>query len=187
MVVAVTVGVLLAALLFMRRTAELTHSKMFDAETTEANYDLPPGVALYEIAGPLFFGAAQSAMGALETVGASVSVVVLALSRVPSIDATGLVALESALGRLRNAKKRVVIAGPLPDRRRRVFEKANYPNTMSTFISPKTPSPASTSQRVWQMEPSARRKPQRPPPQHRPARVPASPFLRRFNREAKHR
>jgi SulP family sulfate permease len=43
---------------------------------------------------------------------------------VPAIDATGLVALESAIARLRVATKRVVIAGPLPEPRS-VFEKAN--------------------------------------------------------------
>jgi sulfate permease, SulP family len=73
----------------------------------------------------LFFGAAQRAMGAIETVGdSSVRVVVLGLGSVSTIDATGLVALESALERLRRARKLVVIAGPLPEPRR-VFEKAH--------------------------------------------------------------
>lgn len=127
MVVAVSFGVVLASLLFMKRTAELTHSRLLDGDTSgESEYDLPAGVALYEVAGPLFFGAAQNAMGALETVGASSKIVVLALGRVPSIDATGLVALESALTRLKLAKKRVVIAGPLPEPRE-IFDKANLP------------------------------------------------------------
>jgi SulP family sulfate permease len=51
-------------------------------------------------------------------------VVVLALGRVPSIDATGFVALESAIARLSKAKKAVVLAGPLPEPRS-VFERAN--------------------------------------------------------------
>jgi SulP family sulfate permease len=51
---------------------------------------------------------------------------VLALGRVPSIDATGLVALESALTRLRHTEKQVVLAGPLPEPRR-VFDRANLP------------------------------------------------------------
>jgi SulP family sulfate permease len=111
----------------MRRTAELTRSRLFDGlQDSESSHDLPAGVALYEVAGPLFFGAAQNAMGALETVGSSSRVVVLALGGVPSIDATGFVALESALVRLRHAKKLVVIAGPLPEPRR-IFAKANLP------------------------------------------------------------
>ena len=127
MVVAVSVGVVLAALLFMRRTAELTHSRVWEEGSSEqAEHDLPPGVAVFEIAGPLFFGAAQNAMGALSTIGVKTRVVVLALGNVPSIDATGLVALESALKRLRDAKKQVVLAGPLPQPRR-VFERADLP------------------------------------------------------------
>jgi SulP family sulfate permease len=85
---------------------------------------VPKGVTLYEIAGPLFFGAAQRAMSAIQTVGDSSRVVVLALGAVSTIDATGLVALESAIEQLRAAKKLVVIAGPLPEPRR-VFEKSN--------------------------------------------------------------
>ncbi|HXX69915.1 MAG TPA: C4-dicarboxylic acid transporter DauA [Polyangiaceae bacterium] len=126
MVAAIGVGVVLAALLFMKRMSELTSARML-APTSMKDADprsLPPGVAVYEIAGPLFFGAAQRAMGALDTVNPGVRAVVLALGAVPVIDATGLVALESALSRLRHGKKIVVIAGPLPQPRT-VFEKAS--------------------------------------------------------------
>jgi SulP family sulfate permease len=127
MVVAVSFGVVLASLLFMKRTADLTHFRLVEpSNRVESDHQLPPGVALYEVAGPLFFGAAQNAMGALQTVGSSSLVVVLALGRVPSIDATGLVALESALARLRQARKLVVLAGPLPEPRR-IFDRANLP------------------------------------------------------------
>jgi sulfate permease, SulP family len=126
MVMAVSVGVVLAALLFMRRTAELTHSRILDGTVQQSEHDLPPGVAVFEIAGPLFFGAAQNAMGALSAIGVKTRVVVLALGNVPSIDATGLVALESALKRLQDAKKQVVLSGPLPQPRQ-VFERADLP------------------------------------------------------------
>jgi len=126
MVLAVSVGIVLAALLFMGRMAELTHARILqdeDGEEEEERRMLPRGVALYEIAGPLFFGAAQNAMGALGAIAADVKVVILGLGRVPVIDATGLVALESALERLRRARKFVIVAGPLPEPRR-IFEKA---------------------------------------------------------------
>lgn len=126
MVVAVLVGVVLAALLFMKRTAELTQSKIHGVGRGETEHELEPGIVLYEIAGPLFFGAAQRAMSALEALGGDVKVVVVALGRVPSIDATGFVALESALSRLGRANKLVVLAGPLPEPRR-VFDRANLP------------------------------------------------------------
>jgi SulP family sulfate permease len=125
MVVAIGVGVVLAALLFMRRMSELTSSRLLGSSTDEDRaLAVPPGISVYEIAGPLFFGAAQRAMGAIETVGNDVRVVVLALGAVPTIDATGLVALESALERLHRAKKVVVIAGPLPEPKT-VFERAH--------------------------------------------------------------
>ena len=124
MVIAVSAGVVLAALLFMRRMAELTHARVVAEEDSSEQREVPDGVVLYEIAGPLFFGAAQNAMSQLATIGSKAKIIVLALGRVPAIDATRLVALESALERLRAVKKKVVIAGPLPEPRR-VFEKAN--------------------------------------------------------------
>ncbi len=125
MVLAVSVGIVLAALLFMGRMAELTHARLLQEDDREETRRLlPRGVALYEIAGPLFFGAAQNAMSALGAIAAEVNVVILGLGRVPVIDATGLVALESALERLRRARKFVIVAGPLPEPRR-VFEKAD--------------------------------------------------------------
>ena len=125
MVVAIGVGVVLAALLFMKRMAELTSARVLAPESQQdATHMVPKGVTLYEIAGPLFFGAAQRAMGAIQLGWGDARVVVLALGAVPTIDATGLVALESALGSSAWRKKLVVIAGPLPEPRR-VFEKAN--------------------------------------------------------------
>ncbi|HEY1693629.1 MAG TPA: C4-dicarboxylic acid transporter DauA [Polyangiaceae bacterium] len=126
MVVAIGVGVVLAALLFMKRMSEMTSSRLLSVQagTEEETRSLPPGVAVYEIAGPLFFGAAQRAMGAIDTVGDKARALVLSLGSVPVIDATGLVALESAIDRLRAARKLVVIAGPLPEPRS-VFERAN--------------------------------------------------------------
>jgi SulP family sulfate permease len=126
MVVAIGVGVVLAALLFMKRMSELTTSRVFAPSSADLdeNRRLPDGVSVYEIAGPLFFGAAKRAMGAIETAGVGARVVVLALGTVSVIDASGLVALESALERLRRAKKLVVIAGPLPEPRS-VFDRSN--------------------------------------------------------------
>lgn len=124
MVVAVAVGVVLAALLFMKRMAELTEGRsVLDKGLDETARDVPKGVALYEIAGPLFFGATQNAMSVFRTVREDARVVILDLSRVPAIDATGLVALESALVDLERGDHRVILAGPLP-KPRKVFDRA---------------------------------------------------------------
>ncbi|MEI8254190.1 MAG: C4-dicarboxylic acid transporter DauA [Deltaproteobacteria bacterium] len=122
MVVAVSTGVMLAALLFMRRMAEMTQSRLLLENENESTHILPHGVALYEINGPLFFGAAQNAVSSLEAIGANVRILVLGLGHVPVIDSTGMVALESMIARLQQAKVFVIIAGPLPEPRK-MFEK----------------------------------------------------------------
>ena len=109
MVIAVTVGVVLAALLFMRRMSVLTTTELETAQ--ELHIDVPAGVRLYEIAGPLFFGAAKTAMEALHAVGDSDHTYILDMRHVPTMDATGLVALESVLDRLQRSKIKVIFAG----------------------------------------------------------------------------
>jgi SulP family sulfate permease len=122
MMVAVSVGVGLAALLFMRRMAEITHTRLtsFDASGAPSLSasgvhripDLLRGkVAIYEIAGPLFFGAAQRAMSRLGGVGGSVAALIILLDRVPVMDATGLVALESAIAQLSKNGCVAILAG----------------------------------------------------------------------------
>jgi sulfate permease, SulP family len=124
MVIAISVGVVLAALLFMRRMSELTSGRIVTTSDVDQSRVVPKGILVYEIAGPLFFGAAQRAMAALDVIASDTRAIVLALADVPVIDTTGLVALESLLGRLKHDKKIVVIAGPLPEPRT-IFEKAN--------------------------------------------------------------
>jgi SulP family sulfate permease len=68
-------------------------------------------VLLYEIAGPLFFGAASKAMQALSTVSRDIRVLVIDISAVPVIDVTGLINLENALATLHDRGIRVIIAG----------------------------------------------------------------------------
>jgi SulP family sulfate permease len=125
MVIAIGVGVVLAAVLFMRRMAEMTEGRAtLQSDSNERTNVVPDRVGLYEIDGPLFFGAAQNAMGALHAShGDSYEVLVLNLGRVPVIDGTGLVALDNAIATLRRQKKQVVVAGPLP-KPRSIFDKA---------------------------------------------------------------
>ncbi len=111
MVVSVTVGVVLSALLFMRRMAAVSEVRLVGSTHHTLREPLPKSVVIYDIQGPLFFGAAQKAMGALETVEGGVKVVILDMDDVPVIDATGLVALESAIARLNHDGVKVILAG----------------------------------------------------------------------------
>jgi SulP family sulfate permease len=119
MVVAVSVGVVLAALLFMRRMAEITQARLTDGEgeargTSEIPEDLRGRLGVYDIAGPLFFGAAQKAMASLGVTGGRLRALIIRLDHVPVMDATGLVALESAVGALSKRGCIILLAGLQP-------------------------------------------------------------------------
>jgi sulfate permease, SulP family len=125
MVIAVGVGVVLAALLFIRRMAETGASRVFSESHHAVPHKLPPGVIVYEVAGPLFFGAAQRMTRALHAIAEGVKVLVLDVSAVPVIDATGLVQLESAIDRLRRQGTFVIVAGARKQPKR-VFVQAGW-------------------------------------------------------------
>jgi SulP family sulfate permease len=113
MVIGVSVGMVLAAFLFMRRMAEVTDVHLSDEGRPDTLGALPRGVITYEISGPLFFGAAQKAMAALEIVAGETRAVVLLMQGVDVMDTTGLVALESALAPLRAHKCLAILCGVL--------------------------------------------------------------------------
>lgn len=131
MVVAVSVGFGLAAILFMRRMAEITEARLTLDRTEEvADVPLPRSTALYEVNGPLFFGAAQKAMDTLQAAHTDdVAFFILDLGRVPVIDATGFAALKNTLDGLHKRGKAVILAGPLP-KPQRLWERADLPRTM---------------------------------------------------------
>ena len=111
MVIAVGVGIVMAAMLFMKRMADVADVRLVSEEHHREGF-LPPGVVVYEIAGPLFFGAAEKATSALWELGLEgVRVVMLDLRSVPVMDATGLVNLESAVDNLAKAGVHVVLGG----------------------------------------------------------------------------
>jgi SulP family sulfate permease len=132
MVIAVSVGIVLAALLFMRRMAEVAQVRIIGEGHSDAPADLPPGVMIYDISGPLFFGAAQKAMGTLGIVDKA-QTVILEMDQVPAMDATGLVALESALAQLHKRGCLTVITG-LGTQPRRVLANAGISDRPGTLL-----------------------------------------------------
>ncbi len=102
--VAIQVGIVLAALLFMQRMAQVTQigfvTQMLseDEDETDPNAirtrDIPDGVEVFEIEGPFFFGAADKFKNAISRVERRPDVLILRLRKVLTIDATGLMALE---------------------------------------------------------------------------------------------
>lgn len=101
MEVAVAVGMGLAALLFIRRTIELTGARMMARRDHPHTASLPDSVVLYDLNGPLFFGAAQKALDGLTRLHGGIRVVILDMSDVTMIDMTAIVAMESIIDNLR--------------------------------------------------------------------------------------
>jgi len=109
--VAIEVGIVLAAFLFMRRMAEVTNVSVIAREFTE-NVDerdpnsvrtrhVPHGVVVYEINGPFFFGAAETFKDTIDRTMGRPRVLILRLRNVPAMDATGLNALRDVVRRTR--------------------------------------------------------------------------------------
>jgi sulfate permease, SulP family len=115
MVIAVSTGVVLGSLMFMHRMSKVSMVNLIGEGHPQAPAGLPPDVRFYEIAGPLFFGAAERAMSALRNHDRGVRAVILELSSVPTIDASGLVALEETIDDLTEAGIFVALCGAQPN------------------------------------------------------------------------
>lgn len=118
--VAIGVGVVLAALMFMHRMAEVSaiHNRVALDEdddeaspTTEQRLRLPKGVEVYELRGPLFFGVAEHLLDLLQRTGPAPKLYVLNLTDVPLVDATGASTLRDFIERCARRNIPVYIAG----------------------------------------------------------------------------
>ncbi|MCO1671474.1 C4-dicarboxylic acid transporter DauA [Pseudomonas aeruginosa] len=111
MVLAVGVGLLLAAGLFVKRMSELTDTASLPRGFHQALADLPAPVLAYAIRGPLFFGAAEKALSVLRRLNPEAKVVIIEMSAVPMLDLTALAALESMLLEYRQRGIGVIFCG----------------------------------------------------------------------------
>jgi SulP family sulfate permease len=111
MTIAVGTGVMLAALVFMKRMADVGEARTVRPGERHRQLDVPKGVVVYEITGPLFFGSAGKATRALRQFGEDARVVILDLENVPVIDGTGLANLEVCIERMKARRTRVILAG----------------------------------------------------------------------------
>ena len=99
--VAVEVGVVLAALLFIRRMAEIANAGMITRElkgdddvkedpNAIALREVPPGIEVFEVNGPFFFGMIDTFKNALRTIESTPRVLIIRIRNVPAVDATGI-------------------------------------------------------------------------------------------------
>ena len=115
LVVAVNVGMILAILHFLRRMSDAVET--FPVDETELHTELarhgiqhlPPDLLVYEIAGPMFFGAVENFERALVQTQADPKILIIRLRRVPFMDITGIQVLEEVMQKLRRRGIRVML------------------------------------------------------------------------------
>jgi SulP family sulfate permease len=119
--VAVQVGLIGAAFLFMKRMSEVANvsviSREFGADAVgdtplyTQGRTIPPGVQIYAIDGPFFFGAAEKFKETLTAVAGKPRAVVLLMRNVSAMDSTGLRALQEVIRRFRSGGTEVLLVG----------------------------------------------------------------------------
>ena len=117
--IAVEVGVVLAALLMVKRVAETSKITTVDESTeTEGSHhslvgrEIPPGVLVFRVFGAFFFGVVDKLDDELRRAKQEPDVLILRVRKVLAIDATGLQALEDLHAKLRAKGKHLIISGP---------------------------------------------------------------------------
>ena len=125
MQVAVAIGMGLASILFIKKTIDLHSIELTNNRTNIIHPDIPDNISIYDINGPMFFGAAQSALKTLLNVNENTSVVILNMKNVPIIDMTGIITLESIVENFESKNKKLVFCG-LSERILKKLEKAHF-------------------------------------------------------------
>lgn len=119
--VAVSVGVVLASFLFIRRMSEVTGVSSLSGNLDDDEDDgqdarpaLSEGIEMYEISGPLFFGAVATFKDTLARVSRKPRVLIISMRKVPSLDSTALHALKDVIHRSKKDGTTVLLAEVQP-------------------------------------------------------------------------
>lgn len=129
LVVAIEIGMILACLLFIKRMSEETKAESWvytDDDTVAVNENLrklPAEIRVYEVSGPLFFGASD----AIEhiVVEESAKCLVLRMRAVPALDSTAMNAL-TALTKTCESKGVTIVFSHVNEQPMKVMKKAGF-------------------------------------------------------------
>jgi SulP family sulfate permease len=117
--VAIEVGIVLAAFLFMRNMIKFSGVSTYTADIEDADfgydlvedrYEVPKGVSIFEITGPLFFGAAYKFKDAMKYVDQHSKVLIIRMRHVPLIDATGIQTLQEVSKELKKHATKLILS-----------------------------------------------------------------------------
>jgi len=118
--VAIGVGVTLASLLFMARMSEtvllengnsMVRDGDLDDDDLDQRADLPKGVEVFRINGPVFFGVAGELLDAMRRIGRTPKVVILRMRLVPMLDASGVTMIEEFVEQARLSGSKIILSG----------------------------------------------------------------------------
>jgi len=131
--VAVEVGMMLAALLYIRRVSSTTTVARVTASYLEEgrvhvlqDKHIPDYVTIFRIHGPFLFGATDKLHRVIDTIDELPAVVIFRLRNMTAVDATGLRALEDIALRLRESGRAAIFCGAR-EQPRAVMEQAGFP------------------------------------------------------------
>ena len=136
LVIAIEIGIVLSSFMFMKRMSESVNIQNITSENKneenlfdEEHLDLPKEVLLYEINGPLFFGAARQFQETITNTHLQPKVVIIRMRYVPLIDATGFQSLKEIIKTYKSRGIQVILSG-ISENLNKDFEK----NGMYVFI-----------------------------------------------------
>jgi len=119
--VAIEIGMILAAFLFIRDMTKQTtiqsvnFAKDEDQDENDmlsvSRFSIPKGIEVYEINGPLFFGAAYKFKEAIKLIERKPEILILRMRNVPYVDATGIRTLKEVLKEMHQNATKVILSG----------------------------------------------------------------------------
>lgn len=115
--VAIQIGVVLSALLFMKRMSDMAEKRMnnmIDTDVLEDYSKIPQGISIYEISGPLFFGSAKTYSEVIEEIGMKSRILIIRMRHVSFVDQTGLHNLLETIKILKSKNVCVFLSGVNP-------------------------------------------------------------------------
>lgn len=119
--VAIMAGMLMAMLLMLRRISRTTQVYQLDRDNfhpDEAPLELPKGIEVYEIGGPLFFGIASHFEETMSAMDNNPRCRIIRMRQVPFIDSTGIHNLKTLITLHKRVNVQIVLSGVQPAVRR---------------------------------------------------------------------
>jgi SulP family sulfate permease len=117
--VAIEIGMVLAVFLFMRNMIKFSDVSIltkeigdneFGYDLVNGKYELPEDVEVFEITGPLFFGAAYKFRDAMKYIKQRPKVLIIRMRHVPIIDATGIQTLKEVVQESKKHHTKIILS-----------------------------------------------------------------------------